>query len=105
MLVERTKGRSYRQIGRLHGLHHEIVRRLVLKEGSAVVADFERDLKAGRVPFVQIPYGQPVEDYTDALAMLFWVVGRLKGRGHDVRIETQPSKAGVVFVLIPGEKL
>ena len=115
MLAEHAAGDSLRVIGRRHGVGHETVRRVILKTGSALIRDLERDLTLAELtrdqgkepdwPTCLIP-PQLQSDRMDALEMLFWAVKRLRERGWAIEIITRHVPGGgTVFMLAttPGE--
>ena len=99
MLAEHARGDSLRTIGRRHGVGHETVRRVVLAQGSSLIRDLERDLRARDWPTILIPFGQQPVEWQEALLMLEWARKRLWERGWDVRVCTRPSRQGAMFKL------
>ncbi len=79
----------------LHGISHEGARYRIRKDGSRLVRTMEAELAAGLLPHITIPFRQQEPgDFQEYLGLFFWICGRLRDRGHDVRIETRRSKSG-----------
>lgn len=92
MLGQHASGSSYRQIGRAHGMSHEGVRQIVLREGRLFVDRVELALmiaakysamgREDRVewPTLLIQHGE-VADWQTGMALFQWLCDRLRGRG------------------------
>ena len=99
VLAEHARGDSLRTIGARHGVSHELVRRVVLREGSAVLRDLTTDLLTNGWTSILIPYGQQERDWRDAHIMLTWSVRNIRESGLEIEVRTRPTWEGVGFEL------
>jgi hypothetical protein len=100
ILVERSRGDTRREIGERHGLSHEAVRLIVVREGRNQIDDLELRLlanrKTGDVELYLIPdHGGPEFDL--AIDYFQWCLRQLAERGVETQIHYRPVPNGVAF--------
>ena len=89
LLTEHARGDSYRTIGQRHGMSHEAVRQVVIREGRRFVDRVELDLyvawkltQQGRKTEAQWPAIAVAHslEWSTAIALVQWLVDELRAR-------------------------
>ena len=112
---ERPRGRTLRDLAQANGLSVEGIRQVVLRESEAMVNEFEvslylaaklewlgREDEAGW-PTLLVPF-QEQDGWQVSLALLQFVVDRLRARDVNVHVRSRPTPNGTAFMLTLGEK-
>jgi hypothetical protein len=76
---------SLRELSRRLGRSHEYWRGRIARESAGLIDAVEVQLRAGRVPLFEVPYGQPLEEYAAALTLATWATEQLRARGWNLR--------------------
>ena len=103
MLMERIGGSTLEEIADRHGITHERVHTVVVREATRHLDSLEIALmvaaKQGE-PFGLAIWNQPDQgNRALALDYLAWAVKQLRARGIEIEVHTQPTSAGL-FVLL-----
>lgn len=109
VLAARARGETYRAIGGRLGLSKDTVQRIERNHGDRLIRDLSRDLDREKArqrqgedphwPWIRIPFGQPAQDWADALDFFSWACRKLRELGYDLRIVTRPTPDGLDLML------
>lgn len=102
ILFDRVRGDTLVEIGSRHGVSHQAVSQIVVREGRQHVDRLETQLmvarKEGNAIALVVPFQEP-SDYQAVLRYWAWVLDALRARDIDIRATTRPTPNGLVLLL------
>ena len=102
IFFERVRGDTVAGIGSRHGVSHQAVSQIVVRERNRHLDRLEMQLmvarREGQVVGLAVP-NQAQDDRVLALRYFAWVLDALRARDLEIKVETRPTSEGLVLFL------